>query len=311
MAAQIALDLEAVGNQALLSSAHKMGRYPTSMQFQLRVLIARQISSRMKNPLYAASKTIRGFVFGVLVGLMYRGLGSDGVSTHAYTDRLGILFVMLAFVWLDNLFACADRYALHLCHAHDRRARLCHGICTWIASWALDAAAVPMDVALLSLPAYSIAGLNASPGARGTYFGALMMASYCAMFLSLLTVVLSSSRRVAAQAYAAVVLLFVLFGGYIVWLSRFNDYIRNTLPNLSVFRYSYQALVQNELNDNTRVPAGYEYVQQMGFAGIPAAACVSTTFSFLLCLVGATAVLDLFYTSKKISRSPATNHQST
>jgi hypothetical protein len=77
----------------------------------------------------------------------------------------------------------------------------------------------------------------------------------------------------------------MMFAGYLVYIPDLPHWLRAWAPYLSFMRYAFQGMVLNEFQDNSDLPEGHDYIDQLGFDFISIGGC----FALILLFVALTA----------------------
>jgi ABC-type multidrug transport system permease subunit len=109
----------------------------------------------------------------------------------------------------------------------------------------------------------------------------MLITNYSGLFICQLISYCSPSTDVAMSLFPVVLFFVTAFEGFIVYLPEFPGWL-SWLANVSYLRFSFQALVLNELQGNDdNLPLESYYISQLGFDTISKTTCGLVMFVFL------------------------------
>ena len=203
-------------------------------------------------------------IVGLFFGSIFYNL-DNGTDSSAYTNRMSLLFFCLVFLVVGHQQNIPNLFEDRLVFYRERGSSLYGAVPYWISFWYLELPLCILNVFVFASIVYNMAQLNKASGCLGFFYGQLLLASWSGQFLCQVVAAYSPSPQVAISAFPVALFVAVTFAGYIVFLPSFNIWLKSWAPYLSILRYPYQALVINEFQDNTALPYGQSYIDQLGF----------------------------------------------
>lgn len=122
--------------------------------------------------------------------------------------------------------------------------------------WAKISSELPFSIMMPSVfgcIVYFSVGLNPTAGHFFTFLLTLILIYNASSGYSLIISACFSDKQVAVTLTPVLIIPFMLFAGFFVASSSIPYFLRE-FEYLSIFKYGYQALMQNEFNDNRRFP---------------------------------------------------------
>lgn len=150
----------------------------------------------------------------------------------------------------------------------------------WISSWFLQIPIVALNVLVFSIVVYFMTGLKS--GGFGLFCGVLIITSWTGLFVCQLIASVSPSAQSAISGFPVALFFTITFAGYMIFIPTFPDWLSSWAPYISFMRFSFQALVLNEFNDNSALPYSQEYINSLGFQDYTASQCAPVPLVFLV-----------------------------
>ena len=123
-------------------------------------------------------------------------------------------------------------------------------------------------------------------GGFGMFFGVLLLTSWTGLFVCQLIAAISPSSQTAISGFPVALFFTITFAGYMIFIPTFPDWLSAWAPYISFLRFSFQALVLNEFNDNSDLPLSQVYIDALGFNDYTASQCAPVPIIFLLMFAG-------------------------
>jgi ABC-type multidrug transport system permease subunit len=131
--------------------------------------------------------------------------------------------------------------------------------------WAKISSELPFSIMMPSIfgcIVYFCVGLNTeNAGCFFVYLLTLILIYNAASGYSLIISAIFSNKQVAVTLTPVLIVPFMLFAGFFVATSSIPVWLRE-FEYISIYKYGYQALMQNEFNHNPAFPCAYELQTQ-------------------------------------------------
>lgn len=169
-------------------------------------------------------------------------------SQSSITSRLGVLFFLTANLLFSTIMPVIIIFVLERAIVIRERYSSSYYISSYYFAKAFSILPFRLAmVSIFSLGIYYIIGLNPLASCYFIFWGIFLDLSFAAQALSLLIGAAVPDVQVAQAAAPAVIVVFFIYGGYfanlanVSWILRWIEYI-------SIIRYGFMALVQNEFS---------------------------------------------------------------
>jgi ABC-type multidrug transport system ATPase subunit/ABC-type multidrug transport system permease subunit len=252
----------------------------TTTFFQIKVLMHRLLLCKKRDPVTTIIMILRYLVIGIFFGTVFYQLPT-GTDPTVYDDRLAVMFFALIALLLNHQ---EDIPALHddrLVFYRERATNLYSIFAYWIARVGISLPFDLFNVILFSIPYYWLIGLRESPSNSFPFFFMILwMADALALFTCHFLSFISPTTEIAMSLFPIVLFFATSFEGFIVYLPEFPTWL-GWGANLSYMRFSFQALVINELQGNDNLPLAQEYLDMLGFTTFSKTQCACFLIVFL------------------------------
>jgi len=115
----------------------------------------------------------------------------------------------------------------------------------------------------------------------GWYLYFMLAVSLCGLFFSQFLAAVSSSSEMALTLTPLLILVIILFAGFLVYVNAFSEWLGYWGPYISFIRYAFQGLVLNEFYDNHNLIYGQNYIDLLGFGDISKESCGAIMVGFV------------------------------
>ncbi|WIA23677.1 hypothetical protein OEZ85_000376 [Tetradesmus obliquus] len=240
--AAAAAALEGLGGQARQALGIPNQKRPLGRQ--LGVLFWRGGLDMLRNPLLTAAHAAGGLLLGLLVGVIFFAVKND---TSGAQNRVGAIFFALCLLAFTSVTSVDLIQTESAAAGREMQRRYYHPAAYAATKLVLDGLLLRALPALLfALPFYFLMGLNPAALQFCTFLLVLIGFSAAVGALALGLAAGLNTPGKTLLAMNLVLLLGVLFGGFLANKGSIPVWLR-WVSWLSVFRYSWEALVINEL----------------------------------------------------------------
>ena len=139
---------------------------------------------------------------------------------------------------------------------------------------------IPLTIIYTAL-IYFMAGLR--DGHYGFYFLILLLCNYICMYTAYVCAAISSSTQVALSIFPIALALNVLYAGFLIYIPNMPGVEGTWLPYVFFYRYAFQGLVLNELQDNDDLSLSHSYISELGFDNLSVSGCTAILLIYLVC----------------------------
>ncbi|KAL3154966.1 hypothetical protein ABBQ38_011494 [Trebouxia sp. C0009 RCD-2024] len=213
---------------------------------QLRVLSTRLMRKLYRHPFLILINFVATLVTAIALGLIFR---NAGVDTGGIQNRLGCLFFMLLYLSMMSLSSLPIWRAEKLLFIRERDAGAYGTPAYYTAVLLFDI--VPMRVVpplFFAMFSYWMIGLHTQcTSCIFAFIGVLVSANIAATTMSQAIGAAVSSVRVANLLGSLGIMMFLLFGGFLLNRDQVPWYC-TWIADLSYFNYAYEALAVNEFH---------------------------------------------------------------
>lgn len=214
-----------------------------------------------------------------------------GTSPSVYLNRISILFFSLISVLMSHQADIPDILEERLLFNRERASTTITTESYWLAKLCID---VPFNLICMCIYApiiYKLCGLR-NTGANGGQDAAadhfffflyiLSITDIIAYFAAQFVANVSPSSQVAMSIFPVLMFFVLAFEGFIIYLPQYPAW-SSWATYVSYLRYSYQALILNEFQDNPDLPLSQVYIDELGFNTWSKRQCGSIIWVFVLC----------------------------
>ena len=224
---------------------------------------------------------IRNIILGILYGTIFFNLCTDSSDQNCYTYRFSLLFVVIMNQFIIHLYCIRELFVDRLVFYRERGVKAYGAFPYWL-SLTIPILLFQLPILLIfSLLVYFLAGLR--DGHFGVFFLILLLSNYVCLYISYLCGAVSSSTQVALNIFPIVLGLNMLYAGFLIYIPELPGVEGRWLPYI-FYRYAYQGLVLNELQDNNDLSLSHSYISELGFDNLSVTGCTSIILLFLIFL---------------------------
>ncbi|KAJ3280724.1 hypothetical protein HDU76_009100 [Blyttiomyces sp. JEL0837] len=212
---------------------------------QLMVLNGRSFKQLVRTPTLLLAHWIMAAILGIFIGGVFRNADN---SLAGVQGRLGSLFFLLALIGFSGLSGIGAFATDRQLFMRERNNRFYGPMPYYISRVLFDVIPLRMIPSIMmSWIAFAMIGLSSSGDHFVKFIIVMLVFSAQIGFLCMFFAIVIADVG-AATLYGAIVILFkTLFAGLLVNPSQITVYLR-WIQYISFFRYSYEALVVNDLN---------------------------------------------------------------
>ncbi|KAF5834484.1 hypothetical protein DUNSADRAFT_8809 [Dunaliella salina] len=221
-------------------------KYKPSFITQLGALSTRLLRNTYRHPFLVLLNFVASLCAAIAVGLIFRNAGTD---TGGIQNRLGVLFFMLLYLSLMSLSSLPVWRQEKLLYLRERDSGSYGSAAYYIAVVVFDL--LPLRVLppfFFALFAYWVVGLHPSCASCLLWFiGVLVGTNIASASMCMAIGAATPSNSVANMLASLIMMLLLLFGGFLLNKQRVPVYCR-WIAKLSFFNYAYEALAVNEFH---------------------------------------------------------------
>ena len=253
--------------------------YATGTFFQLRTLIERLVVKTIKQPKTTFAGCLRNVIIGTFLGSIYYKQPT-GTDSSSYTNRMALIFFSLLANFVSHQEVIPIMFHDRLLFYRERGAKAYGALPYWISSWIIRIPLCAINSALFCACVYNLTGLRA--GGFSFFYLIITFHSFTSSFLCQFVANINPSAATAISNMSMFLFMNIMFAGYIIFIDDMAEFLGTWAPFVSFYRYSFQALVRNEFDDNSDLPLGSVYVDNMGFDSLDKETCFSILLVMLL-----------------------------
>ena len=137
------------------------------------------------------------------------------------------------------------------------------------------------NIFLYAIILYHCIGLRQTNSGFGYFLLIAWISSLISFFICEFLAFISFSTEMAVIFFPVVLFFATSFEGFIVYLSRFPNWLRWG-TNLAYLRFAFQGLIVNEFADNTKdLPLGQDFLETLSFDTLSKKECIGYLILFL------------------------------
>lgn len=221
--------------------------FATPFTQQFRVLLSRAWLNARRNPVSTHAAAGRSITMGLIVGMLYTGVGLGQASVQ---DRTGALY----FVLTTQIFSAQASMRMFL-EERDLflRERSAGAYRTSAYFWSKSIADTPLQLLfalMFSLLGYFLVGLQMTVSHVSVYCLSIILTTLAAESYVVMIGAIVPDDKLAAVLGPVAFGLMSLFGGFFLNIDSLPFYLA-WMQYLSLFRYSFSAIMQNEFRGLT------------------------------------------------------------
>lgn len=205
--------------------------------------------------------------FRHLFASLFYGSLYYNLNDEQYTERLSLIFFSLVFMVLGHQDRIPAMFESRLLFYRERGAKAYGAVPYWLANLCLQLPIVAANVFVFCIIEYHLAGLYNAPGHFVFFYLVMLMTSVIGLLICQLIAALSPSEQSAINFFPIVIYFTMAYSGFIIYIPTIPHWQRAWLPYASFYRWSFQALVLNELSGNSELSSSEYYIDTLGFGG--------------------------------------------
>ena len=201
-------------------------------------------------------------------------------NQNCYTDRLSVLYFGEVLMLMSNLDCMTLLHSERLVFYRERGVKVYGPLAYFITFSVPQMVIFLLSAAAYSIPLYYMVDLRIGAD-HFFWFLYFTYISCCAAFFMLMTV--ASFARTVESGMAILppaLLLNMCYSGYLMFIPSMPSWQGSWLPYLSYFRFGFQGLVLNELQNNDDLPLSGTFIDNMGFNTISVQGCAAILLLF-------------------------------
>jgi ABC-type multidrug transport system permease subunit len=223
---------------------------------------------------------------------MFYGSLFWNLTDTEYVERLSLLFFCLLFMVIGHQQAIPLLFEERLLFYRERGANAYGFFPYWVSSWFMQIPLTALNTLIFTAILYHMAGLRS--GGYGVFFVCMLFTSFTALFTSHLIAFLCPTAQTAIGFFPVSLLFGLIFSGYVIYFDDLPIYLRAWAPYSSFARWSFQAAVLNEFQNNPDLPQGEAYIEELSFNTYTRGDCIGFMPIYTVIMaVGALAALRL------------------
>lgn len=229
-------------------------RYTTGFWSQLRWTLQRCWVLETRDVLGLVTRLLGACVFSLLIGLIWSNV--DGNTPEGVQALNGAIYIVLINSSFGALTTVIFTFPFEkLVVGRERVAKMYRVSTYFIATQLVKLFLDLVTMVLFSCVCYWLIGLRDSAEAFFKFLAILFLGTSTAGAVGLAAGAIMPNARAAAAVAPVVIVISLLFGGYLVSSDQYPDWLE-WLSYTSYMRYAYQAAVQNEFLGTTRECSG-------------------------------------------------------
>lgn len=253
--------------------------YPAPTYYQLKILLERLLKTTLKRPRVVIAPFVRSMIIGTLLGSIYYKLPT-GDKPDCYISRMSVLFFGLLTNFVGHQEVIPIMFYNRLLFYRERGAKIYGAIPYWFSTWVIRLPFVAVNSSVFCACIYTLCGLRS--GGFSFFYLIVTTHSFVASFVCQLVAHVNSTAAIAISSMSVFFFLNIAFAGYIIFIDELDPWLGAWLPYISFFRYSFQALIRNEFDNNPDLPLGAVYIDNLGFESLTKETCFSLQILMLI-----------------------------
>jgi len=254
---------------------------------QLRVLFVRAwrqaIRDKQNNKVRAMTNVMSAVVFGTVFHRM-------GRRQTSIQDRQGLLQVAAINTAMASLMKTLGVFPKERVLVNRDRSNGAYAVAPYFASKL--AAELPVSATfplIFGAVVYPMCGLDPTLPKLGRFLASVTLESFCSAALGMCVGSVAPSPEAAFAMGPAVMVIFIVFGGYYVNEENVPRFLRG-LPRASLIKWAFQALLVNEMRGltfeqreghPTDLATGEQALERLGFQGQDVQSCAGAQLKLL------------------------------
>ena len=275
----ISLDMETNATEASSKVVeHKAVELPynTSLLHQIKTLSLRSFTVLFQNKKLIIATVMRYIIVAIFYGTIFLHL-KTGIPD--YFSRMSIFFFSLMFLIMAHQASIPQMLNDRLLFYRERGAKAYGALPYWMSTWITQVPIVILATLCFALVIYWMVGFREN--GFGWYLYFMLAVSLCGLFFSQFLAAVSSSSEMALTLTPLLILVIILFAGFLVYVNAFSEWLGYWGPYISFIRYAFQGLVLNEFYDNHNLIYGQNYIDLLGFGDISKESCGAIMVGFV------------------------------
>lgn len=202
-----------------------------------------------------------------------------GLSSHVYTDRLGLLNKTNAYMTIKHMdpgFVLDDRRI----HYRERRTNAYGVFAYWVSVWLPRVPLEILNSILFTLFMYPMTNLRVGMAHYMAYLFMNGATNACSFLMFSTVAAISPTIQVAVSLVGLTQMLTMSLNGFGIYIPQMQDWVA-WATTLDFARFAMQGLVVNEFEDNSELPKGQKYIHMMGFQHLSVGACAGVLVLFI------------------------------
>jgi len=238
---------------------------------QLRVLFGRAWRQAIRDKQNNKVRAMSNLMSAVIFGTVFHKMGRRQTSIQ---DRQGLLQVAAINTAMASLMKTLGVFPKERVLVNRDRSNGAYGVAPYFVSKL--AAELPVSAAfplIFGAVVYPMCGLDPTPAKLGRFLGSVTLESFCSAALGMCVGSIAPSPEAAFAMGPAVMVIFIVFGGYYVNEENVPRLLRG-LPRASLIKWAFQALLVNEMrgltfeqrpDHPTDLTTGEQALERLGF----------------------------------------------
>ena len=286
----------------------KHDKYANSSINQISILMNRGILVISKFPRQQVAGIIISLIAGLFFASLYYNMGDDSdfdpsqapsetneSNPSVYTNRTALLFFGCLFTFMGAQRGVPKIFQDRLLYYRERGANAYGPIPCWLTNFVLKLPFTFIEILVFGTPLYWIVGFNsAEPDKYFIYFFIMFIFSINAQGLIALVAHSNPTTGATMSIVPLILCINMLFAGFLIFIPDMYAW-QKFFADISVMRYSFQALMINEFTDNERkLPLQESYLESVGFDTLTLNECVGISVCMTI-IISLTSVLVFKY----------------
>jgi len=267
--------------------------YPTPISYQFRVLTHRYYLKFTRSKVVLFTSFFRSLVLAFVFGLAYSDPPS-GLEFAAYKNKMSFCFFSMFFAVVVQMQVIPLYFEDRGTFYRERAAAIYHPIPYWVSTWVVYFGFLFVHNMLFCIIAYFIAGFQYVASRFFFYYTAMYFASLGGYFTCLCLAAVCSSAPTAMGIFPPVFFANLLYTGYFQYIPHMQPWLGVWAPYVTFIRWSYQAILVNELTANPMLPYSDDLLSSLQFNRHSAGYCLG----IILVFVGGYSSLLIYFLIK-------------
>jgi ABC-type multidrug transport system permease subunit len=223
--------------------------------------------------LYGMNSLIISNRINIFQGGVYFQMETGG-DDAVYDVRFSLTFFSLLFITLVQQQTIPAYFEDKIIFDCERRPRIYSILPYWMASWLVYLPQLLFNTWFFGSVVYTMAGYRLGPAYYWFYVLILCLEALIGFGICQVVAVLSPTPQTAMSVFPVVVFSMMSVAGYFIYIKDLDNWLKDWAPFVSPMRYSFEALVLNELSGNNDLDDPGDFIEKYGFDTLSKGLCL-------------------------------------